>query len=491
MNGEEKMTEAMWQGNYGSLFVGGEWLPGTSGEKLEVVSPYTEQTIAEVPLGSNEDIDRAVAAARRAFDEGPWPKISLDERIAVVERLAAEMKTHELDMATLVTAEMGTPIAHSVPIQAERPRRVVEEMIEVARTYPFDEIREAATGRAKVTRTPKGVLAAMVPWNAPHLITMYKLTPALLTGCTVVVKCSPEAPLDQYLLAEMATRAGVPAGVINFVPARRGPSQHLVQHPGVDMVSFTGSSPVGKDIASKCAPMLRPCTLELGGKSAALVLDDVDVDTIANGLIQMAYRSNGEVCTAKTRFILPRSRSQEVIEAMKAILDELKIGDPFDDETYFGPLVSSGHRDRVAGMIERAIADGATPVVGGAGRPEGLDTGWFVRPTLFTNVERDFEVHQDEVFGPVGIVLEYDTLEEGIEIANDSQYGLSGSVFSQDVDRAVDAASRIDTGMVEVNGNPAGIAAPFGGWKDSGIGYELGSEGFDDLVMLKSIGLPR
>ncbi len=484
------MSENVWQGNYDSLFIGGEWTAPASGDLIDVISPFTEKPIAQVPDGSIEDIDRAVAAARRAFDEGPWPRMSLAERIQVMRRLSAELAANERAMAELVTAEMGSPIAHSVPIQANRARVTLDEMITQAQRYPFTEIRTAPTGRARVLRTAIGVVGALVPWNAPHLITMYKLAPALLAGCTGVVKCAPETPLDQYLLAELATKAGLPAGVINVVPAGLEPSRHLVTHPGIDVISFTGSSQVGKDIGAQCGALLRHATLELGGKSAAVVLDDVDVEAVANTLIQMAYRNNGEVCTAKTRFILPRSRSGEIVEAMVDVLGSLKVGDPFEEDTYFGPLVTSGHRDRVEGMIQRAIADGARAVIGG-GRPEGLDTGWFVEPTLFTNVRTEMEIHQEEVFGPVGVVVEYDTVEEAVGIANDSKYGLSGSVFGADVGRAFDVASRLETGMVEINGNPAGIAAPFGGQKESGLGYELGAEGFDEFLAVKSIGLPR
>lgn len=481
---------SLWQGQYDSLFADGVWSAPATPEKFDVISPFTEQSIAQVPAASTADVDRAVAAARRAFDEGPWPRMSLDERIEILRRLCAEMEAHQRTMAELVTAEMGSPLTHSLPIHAIRPRIVLEEMIAQAQGYLFDEIREAPSGRARVTRTPKGVLGAIVPWNAPQVTTLYKLAPALLTGCTAVVKCAPETPLDQYLLAEMAMRAGVPAGVFNFFPARREATQHLIEHPGIDLVSFTGSTLVGRDVAARCAQLLRPVTLELGGKSAAVVLDDVDIESTADTLIQMAYRNNGEVCTAKTRFILPRSRSKEIVEVMARTLASLKVGDPFAEDTFFGPLVSSDHRDRVEGMVQQAVTDGATAVVGG-GRPSGLDTGWFVEPTLLTDVHREMEIHQEEVFGPVGVVLEYDTEEEALAIANDSRYGLSGSVFSADAARAIAVAERMETGMVEVNGNPAGLAAPFGGQKESGLGYELGAEGLDEFLEVKSIGIPR
>ncbi|ALJ19264.1 aldehyde dehydrogenase [Microbacterium sp. No. 7] len=484
------MSDDIWQGRYDSLFIGGEWVAPSSSEKITVISPFTEQPIAQVPAGTVADIDRAVAAARKAFDEGPWPRMTLAERIDVLRALSAELAANEETMARLVTAEMGSPIAHSVPIQATRPRLILDEMISLAQEYPFDEVREAASGRARVLRRARGVLGAVVPWNAPHLVTLMKLAPALLTGCTAVVKASPETPLDQYLFAELAQRAGLPAGVLNIVAADREPSEHLITHPGVDMISFTGSTPVGKRIASLCGGLVRRATLELGGKSAAIVLDDVDVPSIAETLVHMAFRNNGEVCTAKTRFIVPRRLSGEITEAVVETVRRLPVGDPFDPATYFGPLVTSTHRDRVEGMIRGAVAQGATAAIGG-GRPAALPTGWFVEPTIFTGVTSSMTIAQDEVFGPVGLVLEYDTVEEALAIANDSRYGLSGSVFGGDAARAADVAARMETGMVEVNGCPAGLAAPFGGVKESGIGYELGLEGFDEFVEVKSIGIPR
>jgi len=483
------MSTTPWQGQYDSLFVDGQWTAPSTDELLPVVNPYTEEVIATVPMGVEADIDRAVTAARKAFDHGPWPRMSLAERSAVMRRLSAEMQANEQIMAELVSTEMGTPIRHSLPIQAQRPRLIVDQMIELAQQYPFEEIREAPSGRALIHRRPTGVLGAIVPWNAPHLITIMKLAPALLAGCTVVVKSAPDAPLNQYLFAEMAQRAGLPAGVLNIVSGDRPASEHLVSHPGVDTVSFTGSTGVGKSIAAACAGLLRPVTLELGGKSAAVVLDDVDLEQTVDTVLHAALRSNGEVCTAKTRLILPRGMAGEFVDSLTAKISALQIGDPLDPKTYFGPLVSSLHRDRVEAMIAAAVKEGAVPVLGG-GRPQGLGTGWFVEPTVFTGVTSAMYIAQEEVFGPVVSVLEYDTEEEALAIANDSRYGLSGAVHSADPLRAARFATHMETGMTEVNGSPAGLAAPFGGVKDSGLGHELGLEGFDDFVKINSIGIP-
>ncbi|WP_336161977.1 aldehyde dehydrogenase [Amycolatopsis sp. VC5-11] len=483
------MAETTWQDHCDSLFIGGEWVAPSTDEKLAVISPYTEETITTVPMGVEADIDRAVAAAREAFDHGPWPRMSLAERSEVMRRLSAEMQANEQAMAELVSTEMGTAIQHSVPIQAQRPRLIVDQMTELAQSYPFEEIRQAPSGRALVYRRPTGVLGAIVPWNAPHLITIMKLAPALLAGCTVVVKSAPDAPLNQYLFAEMAQKAGLPAGVLNIVSGDRPASEHLVSHPGVDTISFTGSTGVGKSIAAVCAGLLRPVTLELGGKSAAVLLDDVDVEQTVDTVLHAALRSNGEVCTAKTRLVLPRTISGRFVDALTAKIAELKIGDPLDPTVYFGPLVSSAHRGRVEAMIAAAVKEGAVPVLGG-GRPKDLDTGWFVEPTVFTGVTPAMNIAQEEVFGPVISVLEYGTEDEALAIANDSRYGLSGAVYSADPIRATRFATRMETGMTEVNGLPAGLAAPFGGVKDSGLGYELGPEGFDEFVEINSIGIP-
>ncbi|MFD7179667.1 aldehyde dehydrogenase [Streptomyces sp. NPDC059904] len=484
------MSSSMWQGQYDSLFIGGEWVAPSTDAKLTVVSPFTEQPIATLPMGVEADIDRAVTAARKAFDSGPWPRMSVPERADVLRRLGAEMAANERVMAELVTAEVGTPIMHSVPVQAQRARLVLDATIEMGLTYAFDEIREAPTGRALVHKRPAGVLGAIIPWNAPHLITLYKLAPALMTGCTAVVKSAPDAPLDQYLFAEMAVRAGLPAGVLNIVAGDRPASERLVAHPDVDVISFTGSTGVGKSIATVCAGLLRPVTLELGGKSAAVLLNDVDVESTVDSVLHGALRANSEVCTTKARVLLPRSIASEFVDALVSKVRALKVGDPMDPDVYLGPLVTAAHRGRVEGMISTAVDEGATLVTGG-GRPKGLDTGWFVEPTVFTGVESWMNIAQEEVFGPVISVLEYDTDAEALAMANDSKYGLSGSVFSADPARATRFATRMETGMVEVNGSPAGLAAPFGGVKDSGLGHELGHEAFDEFVKINSIGIPR
>ncbi|NMO03222.1 aldehyde dehydrogenase [Gordonia sp. TBRC 11910] len=480
----------MWQGNYSKLFIDGEWTAPSTSETVAVISPYTEEPIAHVAVGTRADIDAAAQAARRAFDTGPWPRMPLTERLAILRRLVDLLEANEQTMAELVTSEMGCPITQSIGIQAQRPRAILASAIDMAGDYPFDVVRDAPTGRARVTREAVGVVAAIVPWNAPHLITMMKLAPALITGCTVVLKPSPETPLDAYLFADLAQQAGLPNGVLNVVTAHRDVSEYLVTHPAIDKVSFTGSTGAGRRVGALCGELVRRCTLELGGKSAAIILDDADVDAAVRYLVNAGYRNTGQVCSAKTRVVVPRGLAKDLVDGLAAAVAPLPVGDPFDPTTEFGPLVTARHRDRVEGYLAAGLAEGARAALGG-GRPGALNRGWFVEPTLFTGVQRDMQIAQEEIFGPVLSVLEYDDEDDAIAIANDSQYGLNGAIFSADVDHAVALADRIRTGTVEINGNPVGLAAPVGGFKTSGIGRELGPEGFDPFTELKSVGLPR
>jgi aldehyde dehydrogenase (NAD+) len=332
-------------------------------------------------------------------------------------------------------------------------------------------------------------VAAVIPWNAPLQIAMMKLAPGLLSGCTFVLKPDPKTPLNALRLADLLTEAGVPGGVVNIVPADRDASEHLVAHPGVDKVTFTGSSTAGRRVAALCGNDLRRVTLELGGKSAAIVLDDADLGTVAESLRIGSFRNTGQVCSLKTRIVVPRPREAEFLDALTAVVASMPVGDPHDPATQLGPLVSAAQRDRVEGYLAAGKADGARVVVGG-GRPSGFETGYFVEPTIFAGVTPSMTIAQEEIFGPVVSVLTYDTVDEAVAIANDSVYGLNGSVFTADPDRGMGVAARMRTGTVELDGSPAGFYAPFGGFKSSGIGREAGLEGFDAYVETKSIGLP-
>lgn len=477
-----------WQGRHDRLFIGGQWVPA-HGEHLRIVSPYTEEVMAEVPSASLADIDRAVAAARDAFDNGPWPRMPLGERMAVLRELRRLLAEHQEPIARLITDEMGCPITQSRAIQAVNPVRVIDACLDVASDYPFRSVRTAETGSALVTREPVGVVAAVVPWNVPMGISMQKVVPAVLAGCTVVLKPAPQTALDAYLLGELVQRAGFPEGVVNIVPAERESSEHLVVHRGVDKVSFTGSTAAGRRIAALCGRDLRRVTLELGGKSAAVVLDDADLDQTVEALRLGAFRNNGQICTLKTRVLVSEVRHAELVERIRPLIESMPVGDPQDVATQIGPLVSHRQREAVEHYIDTGRKEGATLVMGG-GRPEGLDRGWFVEPTLFTGVRPDMTIAQEEIFGPVLAVMTYRDEAEAVEIANNSAYGLSGAVFTSDPRRGLELASRIRTGVVELNGYPVGFKAPFGGFKASGIGREYGPEGLDAYTELRSIGLP-
>lgn len=480
----------LWHGQYDKLFIGGRWVRPASDRVFEVISPATEQLVARVPEGVQADVDAAVAAARRAFDSGPWPRMPLEERIAVLRKLSDELAAHESDVARLISAEMGCPITLSTKMQAIGPRMLLDAFLDLAPDYPWSDTRQSATGSALVTREPVGVVAAVVPWNAPLLITMIKLAPALLAGCTMIIKPSPGTPLDAYLLAHLLDKVGLPEGVVNLVPADRDVSEYLVRHRGVDKISFTGSTAAGRRIGALCGEDLRRVTLELGGKSAAVLLDDADLDAAIAAIRAASLRNSGQVCSNKTRIVVARSVRDELHDRLVDLIGSMPVGDPFDPATEIGPMASSLQRERVEGYISDGKASGASVLVGGGGRPDGLERGWYVTPTIFADVDPNAKIAQEEIFGPVLTVHTFDTEAEAIEIANNSEYGLNGSVFAADTEHALSVARSIRTGTVEVNGNPVGFGAPIGGFKNSGIGREAGPEGFDAYVELKSYGLP-
>ena len=479
-----------WQANSDALFIGGRWVPPCSPDTLTVTSPYTACPIATVPAASTDDVDAAVAAARDAFDVGTWPRTSVADRTKVLQRLSESLDERRDEIASLITEEMGCPITLSRSMQAAGPKVVLDTFLGLAPGYPWVTSREATTGRALVYREPVGVVAAVVPWNAPLLISVLKLAPALLAGCTVILKPAPETPLDAYLLAELLSEAGLPDGVLNVVPADREVSEHLVTHTGVDKVAFTGSTAAGRRIAALCGHDLKRVTLELGGNSAAVLLDDADVAAAAESLRTGSFRNSGQVCSLKTRILVPRTREAEFLDAFTSVVDSMPVGDPADPDTQIGPLVSARQRDRVEGYIAAGRSEGARVLLGGR-RPAGLGDGWFVEPTVFAGVDRAMTIAQEEIFGPVVSVLSYDDEDDAVAIANDSPYGLNGSVFTADPERGLAVARRIRTGTVEINGNPVGFHAPIGGFKSSGIGREAGPEGFDAYVEIKSVGLPR
>jgi betaine-aldehyde dehydrogenase len=473
------------------LYIGGRWVAPASGDRLRIISPWTEKEIACVAAASTLDIDTAVSAARRAFEEGPWPRMAIEDRIAAIGRLRQIMARRRADIAQSITDEMGSPITASRTQQAQVPLSMLDAFINIAREIPLTMVRPSATGQSLVVRQPKGVVAAIVPWNAPLMAITMKLGPALLAGCCVVVKTAPETAVSGNLLAEMLDESGLPEGVVSILAADREVSEYLALHPGVDKVSFTGSTAAGRHLAARCGTLLRPITLELGGKSAAIVLDDADIPATVESLRVGSFRNSGQVCSLKTRILVSRRREPDVLSALEELLDTMPVGDPNDPETQIGPMVSKRQMDRVAGYIEKGITDGARVIKGGLGRPGGLTHGWFVRPTLFADVDPHASIAQEEIFGPVLSVISYEDESQAIAIANNSAYGLNGSVFSNDVERAIAIARRIKTGVVEINGCGVGFHSPIGGVKASGLGREAGPEGFEPYFEYKAIGVPN
>lgn len=474
---------------YDKLFIGGEWTNPAGTSTIDVVSPHTEQVIARVPEGSEADIDRAVAAAREAFEHGPWPRMTPAERSGVMGTLLALLQGRSEEMAVTITTEMGCPISFSNMGQVMAGQMVLDYYTRLAQEFAFEEVRPGMLGTTVVRWEPVGVCAAIIPWNVPFFIAMLKIGPALAAGATVVLKPAPETPLDAILLAEAIAESGLPKGVVNIVPAGREVGEHLVRHQGIDKVSFTGSTAAGRRIGAVCGEQLKRVTLELGGKSAAIVLDDADIEQLPGGLIPGAMLNNGQACAAQTRILASRKRYQDVVDALVAAVREMNVGDPMDPTTMCGPLVTDRQRDRVEAYIRLGTQAGAKVAVGG-GRPAHLKTGWYVEPTIFTGVDNAMRIAQEEIFGPVLVVIPYDSVDDAVRIANDSVYGLSGSVWTSDIDRGLAIARRVRTGTYTVNGFTLEFSAPFGGYKCSGIGRELGPEGLHEYLEAKSINLP-
>jgi aldehyde dehydrogenase (NAD+) len=471
------------------LFIGGEWVRPAGTGRIDVVSASTEDVIGSVPDGTATDMDAAIRAARAAFDGGPWPRMEPSERAKVLAALSDNIKARFMDLARLITGENGTPIQFSMMGQALGAAMAVDSFVDLADTVVFEEERIGMTGASLVRRAPVGVVGVIVPWNAPLILALVKVAPALLMGCTCVIKPAPETPLDAYVLAECLADAGLPPGVVNIVAAGREVGEHLVTHPGVDKIAFTGSTQAGKRIAALCGERIRRVTLELGGKSAAVVCDDADLETTVPGLIPAGLMINGQACAAQTRILAPRNRYGELVDALAEAVSRLKVGDPYDDATDIGPLVAERQRDRVEAYVASGRAEGARVVTGG-GRPVGLDRGWYVEPTVFADVDNSMRIAREEIFGPVVAVIPYDTVDEAVAIANDSPYGLSGSVWSTDARRALGIARRIRTGTATINGWRWDFNCPFGGFKESGLGREGGPEGLEAYCEYQAISLP-
>jgi acyl-CoA reductase-like NAD-dependent aldehyde dehydrogenase len=472
-----------------TLLIGGEWVPGSGDVLLDLVCPSTEEVFARVPEATPAEIDRALESARRAFDEGPWPHMSVHERADILERIAEGIEARLDEFVILEATETGLPIAQGRG-RAAHASWVFRFYAQLARDYAFREDRARTDGSpSRVLREPVGVVAAITPWNGPTSTLALKLAPALAAGCTAVVKPAPETPLSAYLIGNIMVEAGLPAGVVNMLAGGREIGAYLVAHPGVDKVAFTGSSVAGKRIMASCADRLSRVTLELGGKSAAIVCDDADIETFVPTIVTGGTRSNGQACWAQTRVLVTPRRRDELVDRMVRAMSAIKVGSAYDPETQLGPLAMQRQRDRVEGYIAFGREEGAK-VVHGGGRPAGLDRGYFVEPTLFVDVDNSMRIAQEEIFGPVVSVIEVPDVDAAVATANDTAYGLSGTVYTADPERGFEIARRIRTGTLTVNGSIIDFAVPFGGYKESGIGREGGPEGLEAFLETKTIHMP-
>ena len=467
------------------IYVGGNWVDSAGDGSIDVVNPSNEEVIGSVPDGVGADVDAAVAAAREAFSG--WAATPLEERLGYIEKLAGQLGARSEEIGELISREVGMPGKMSVMIQAGLPAGTTASVPATAREFPFEE----TLGRSLVTREPVGVVGCITPWNYPLHQIMAKIAPAMAVGCTVVLKPSEVAPLNAFVLADIIDELGFPAGVFNLVSGV-GPivGEAIAAHPDVDMVSFTGSTRAGTRVAEVAAANVTRVHQELGGKSANIVLDDADFAAAIPSAVGACYLNSGQTCSALTRLLVPADRMDEAAELAAQAAAGFTVGPADDEGSRLGPLVSQTQWDRVQGYIQAGIDEGATLVTGGTGKPEGLDAGYYVKPTVFANVDNSMSIARDEIFGPVLSIIGYDNEEDAIRIANDSDYGLSGGVWSSDNDRALAVAKQLRTGEVDMNGSFLNTDAPFGGYKKSGNGRELGRFGLSEFVEAKQINLP-
>jgi len=466
------------------IFIGGKWVEPRGAEPIEVINAATEETMGTIPSCAAEDADRAVGAARAAFDS--WSQTPREERAGYLMAIAAGLGERGEEITATITQELGMPLKLTQMIQVGLPTAQFASMPKLMEEILWEE----EIGNSRVFREAAGVLGAITPWNYPLNQITAKVAPALAAGCTVVLKPSEVTPLNAFLLAEVIEAAGLPAGVFNLVTGL-GPvvGEALAGHPGVDIVSFTGSTRAGRRVSELAAATVKPVAMELGGKSPNLILDDADLARAVPDGVAKCFLNSGQTCSALTRMLVPRAKLAEAEQLAAAAAEAFTPGDPFADSTRLGPLVSSVQRDRVRGYIEKGEAEGAKLLTGGAAAPDGLDRGYFVRPTVFSEVTPEMTIAQEEIFGPVLAIQPYDGEEEGVKIANDSAYGLAGGVWSGDQERAVAVAKRIRSGQIEINGGAFNPLAPFGGYGQSGHGRENGRYGIEELLQVKSLQL--
>ena len=470
--------------DYSNIYIDGVWVPSDGDGSIEVINAGTEQVMGSIPDGTSSDVDKAVAAAKIALDT--WSTTPVEERQKYLVRLNEELHARSADIASTIAGEVGMPITWSTMIQAGLPAGNMQTFATLLDSFPFEE----EIGNSLVVKEPVGVVGAITPWNYPLHQIICKVGGALAAGCTIVLKPSEVAPLNAFILAEIVHDVGLPSGVFNLVTGT-GPvvGEAIAAHADVDMVSFTGSTRAGKRVAEVASQTVKRVSLELGGKSANIVLDDADFAKVIPKGVFACFLNSGQTCTAHTRMLVPNSRYDEAVEIAAAAASQTQVGDPTEEGMHLGPLISQAQWDRVQGYIQAGIDEGAVVATGGLGKPEGQETGYFVKPTVLANVTNDMTVAQEEIFGPVLSIIGYDDDDDAVRIANDSLYGLSGGVWSGDQERAVAVARRMRTGAVDVNGGSFNIAAPFGGYKQSGYGRENGVYGIDEFLQTKSLQL--
>jgi len=474
--------------DHDAFYIDGDWVKPATDARIDVIGANTGLSIGSVPDGSNADIDRAVAAARKALDGG-WSDTTQAQRAEYLNKFADAIEKRSDRLSRAVSAQNGMPLALSEQLECGYVVAVLRYYAALTSNMVVEERRASPLGFDTLIRKgPVGVVGGIVPWNFPVVLSIMKIAPALATGCTIVLKPSPGTVLDCYIVAEAAAEAGIPAGVINWVPGGRELGAYLVAHPGIDKVAFTGSTGAGRKVAEVCGRLLRPVSLELGGKSAAIILDDVNIEHLLPVLHFASFGNNGQICALSSRILAPASRYDEIVDAIAGLAKGLKVGSSMEKTTEIGPLASEEHRTRVENYI--AVGKTEARLVAGGGRPKGVGDGWFVEPTVFADVSNKARIAQEEIFGPVLSVIKYQDEEEAVKIANDSEFGLGGTVWSSDSKRAQGIARRVQTGTIGVNGYMIDLASPFGGIKASGLGREMGPESLAAYQQLKSIYLP-
>ena len=464
------------------IYINGKWVKAEGTEKIKVVNPSNEEIIGYIPAGNKEDVDHAIKSAKEAFIT--WSKSGIEKRMEILNSLSSLFKERGEELAQIITSEVGTPIGYSRTAMVGTPRVVARSYAKILETYDWEEeIRNSL-----IIKEPVGVCAFITPWNFPLHQIIGKVAPAIAAGCTMILKPSKEAPLSAFILAEIFDEIGLPAGVFNLVTGHGSEiGEYLAKHSDVDMVSFTGSTGAGVAVSHAAADSVKRVTLELGGKSANVALEDVDPILFAKKAIQACHQNSGQTCSALTRLIIPKEMEEEICRVIVERNDNYKVGNPLDEETRCGPMVSAKQQISVTNYIQRGIDEGATLISGGVGMPEGLTRGFYVKPTVFKDVSPEMTIWREEIFGPVLVIKTYENEEEALELANDSVYGLSGGVWSQDEERALKFARNMRTGQISINGGFFNVNAPFGGYKTSGNGRELGVHGLEEFLELKSI----